>query len=108
MSKRKKSNMTLILVPIIFIIIAAIIAVLMDTFGVAWISQMKVIFSFLFYVYIAGICFVVFFEEKSSERMMSWLLVLILFPGVGLVAYLAFGRSFRKKHRVKQKRVADY
>lgn len=37
--------------------------------------------------------------------MISWLLVLILFPGVGLVAYLAFGRSFRKKYRVRGKKI---
>ena len=37
--------------------------------------------------------------------MISWLLVLVLFPGFGLIAYLMFGRSFRKKYRVKNKKM---
>lgn len=97
----------LILFPVLVIVIAISTALLIDVFGVVFLSQVKALFRLLFYTYIAGACIVVFFEEKNPQRMMSWLLVLILFPGVGLIAYLAFGRSYRKKRRVKQKRIVD-
>lgn len=108
MPKKKKQGLSIILAPIGLIAIAVIIAILIDTFGVALVSQVKSFFSFLFYIYVIAVCLIVFLEEKSPERMMSWLLVLILFPGFGLIAYLLFGRSFRKKYRVKEKKVADF
>lgn len=97
-----------IALPIVIIIIGILVAVFIDTIGVQALSQMKFVFTFLFYIYVISACVVVFFEEKSPDKMISWLLVLILFPGVGLAAYLAFGRSFRKKYRVKPKKLGLY
>lgn len=108
MPKKKKSNAWNIFWPIAVLMLAALIVFVIDTFGVAVVSQLKSFFSFMFYTYLVGSILVVFFEEQNPERMMAWLLILILFPGFGLVAYLAFGRSFRKQRRVKQKKVEGY
>ncbi len=107
MPNKKNSNRKIIIVPVLVIVIFVIAVFILDILGFAVVSKIKVIFSYILYIYIIGACFVVFFEEKNPERMMSWLLVLILFPGFGLAAYLAFGRSFRKNYRVKQKKIKE-
>lgn len=107
-NKKKKASILNIILPIVIIGVMVTFIVMIDTFGVPFFGQVRSFISFLFYVYVGGTILVVFFEEKSPERMMSWLLVLVLFPGVGLVAYLAFGRSFRKQKRVKRKWVREF
>lgn len=102
---KKKPGISVIIAPVIILLVAAFVIFLIDSYGVNMVSQLKFFFTVLFYVYVIGACLVVFFEEKKPQRMMSWLLVLILFPGFGLAAYLLFGRSFRKKYRVKEKKV---
>lgn len=108
MPSEKKAKLIQIIIPIIIIILATLMAFLIDTLGVQFLSQMRVVFNVVFYLYVISACLIIFFEEKSPGKMMSWLLVLILFPGVGLLAYLLFGRSFRKKYRVKTKKVSEY
>ncbi len=107
MKKKRKSNGTLVIIPLLLILLSVISILVIDSFGIQVVSQVKTFISAVFYIYVIGACFVVFFEEKEPQRMMSWLLVLILFPGFGLVAYFAFGRSFRKRHRVKKKKLDE-
>ena len=52
---------------------------------------------------------VIFFERKSPTATVAWLLILILLPVVGGVAYVAFGSGFpaRKKKRYLSKNARD-
>ncbi len=108
MPKKRKPGFILIIAPIVLITIAILVLVFLDAFSSKLMSQMKSVFGFLFNLYVLFAVILVFLEEKNSQRMISWLLILILFPGVGLVAYLAFGRSFRKSYRVKNKKMKVY
>lgn len=103
--KKKKQGISALLGPLLIISVAISIILIVDIFGFSFVAKAKSLFSVLFYLYVISACVVVFLEEKNPQRMISWLLILILFPVVGLLAYLAFGRSFRKKRRVKEKKI---
>lgn len=47
-------------------------------------------------VYWAAITIVVITDEREPTETLAWLLVLLAFPGIGLVFYLLFGRNWKK------------
>lgn len=49
------------------------------------------------------------FDKRSPAKTISWLLVLILLPGIGLLFYLLFGENLRnKKWRTRRQTIMDY
>ncbi len=61
------------------------------------------ILGVLLSLYVATTALVVFFEKRSPNKTISWILVLLLLPGVGAALYLMFGQDFRKRWRLKKK-----
>nr|WP_188389502.1 cardiolipin synthase [Priestia taiwanensis] len=64
-------------------------------------------FGFFSYIYvgvstliIAGICFVIFMENRSPQSTLAWLLVLVFIPGIGVMIYALFGRDVRRKKKI--------
>jgi cardiolipin synthase A/B len=57
-----------------------------------------------FYAIVVGIILVLIYEERDPSTTLAWLLVLVLFPGVGLVLYVFFGRNWRLIARTDRKR----
>lgn len=108
MSNKKKPGLILIIAPVIILTIAFLVLVFLDVFNTKVMAGMKSFFSIVFNLYVFAAVILVILEKKNPQRMISWLLVLILFPGVGLVAYLIFGQSFRKKYRTKHKKMDVY
>ena len=45
---------------------------------------------------------VVVLENRQPAKTMAWILVLILLPVVGWVAYYFFGQNIRKGHRINK------
>ena len=60
-----------------------------------------------FTIYIAAIAIVILLENKNPSKTMAWLMVLFLFPVVGFVFYILFGRSISYRFRAKRKRKRD-
>ncbi len=60
--------------------------------------------SWFFAVYIFLIMALVFFENKNPSKMIAWLLVLAVLPGVGFVFYILFGRNIGKRRRSTRKK----
>ncbi|MBI9013640.1 MAG: cardiolipin synthase [Clostridiales bacterium] len=108
MPKKRKPGIVLILAPIVVIAIAVLVLFFIDVFNAKVFKQMKLLFTILFNIYVVIAVLVVLIEKRNPQRMISWLLILVLFPGFGLIAYLMFGRSFRKKYRVKNKKMEVY
>lgn len=108
MPRRRKPKLILFIAPVIIIAIAIFVLVFLDVYHSKIVGQMKSIVGFLFNLYVIVAVVLVFLEKKNPQRMISWLLILVLFPGVGLIAYLIFGRSFQKKFRVKNKKMDEY
>ncbi|WP_372642600.1 cardiolipin synthase [Ancylomarina sp.] len=50
---------------------------------------------------------VVILENRSPQKTISWILVLILLPIIGLVSYLVFGQSYRKQKMFNLKELGD-
>ncbi|MGZ2368970.1 cardiolipin synthase [Ancylomarina sp. YFZ004] len=50
---------------------------------------------------------VVILENRSPQKTISWILVLILLPIIGLVSYLVFGQSYRKQKMFSLKELGD-
>lgn len=63
--------------------------------------------SWFFAVYIFLIMTVIFFESRNPSKMIAWLLVLAVVPGVGFVFYILFGRNIGKRRRSSKKKLTD-
>jgi len=67
---------------------------------------------FLIYLaisYIAGaiISLIILLENRDPAKTMSWLMMFILFPGIGLVVYAVSGRNIRKIKLFKTQKLAN-
>ena len=68
------------------------------------------LFGALGIIYMLTIIFtviVVILENRSPQKTISWILVLILLPVIGLVCYLVFGQSYRKQKMFSLKELGD-
>lgn len=64
----------------------------------------------LLILYIANLILVLILENRDPYKTISWLLVLILLPGIGLIAYLFLGESLKRKFydwKVKRKKYSE-
>jgi len=65
------------------------------------------ILNALFIITVAFIIIVVILENKNPLRTISWLIVLLLLPVIGIIFYLYFGRSIRKRKSLSKKEKSD-
>ncbi|MGL4914415.1 MAG: cardiolipin synthase [Romboutsia sp.] len=65
--------------------------------------------SYLIISYIAGaiISMSIILENRDPARTVTWLLIFILLPGIGLVIYAVFGRNIRKRKLFKTQELAN-
>ena len=64
--------------------------------------------SYLIISYIAGalISMTIILENRDPAKTMTWLLIFILLPGLGIVIYAIFGRNIRKRKMLKTQKLA--
>ncbi len=48
-----------------------------------------------FYAVILGVMLTLIYEERDPSTTLAWMLILLLLPGLGVVAYVLFGRNWR-------------
>jgi cardiolipin synthase len=70
-------------------------------------DSFRTFLSWFFAVYIFLLMVLVFFENKNPSKMIAWLIVLAVLPGVGFVFYILFGRNIGKRRRSVKKKAAD-
>lgn len=75
----------------------------MEFLNTQWFLWTSEVLGVLFSLYVLMTAFVIFFEKRNPNKTVSWLLVLFLLPGIGIVFYLIFGQDVRKKWRLKKK-----
>ena len=65
--------------------------------------------SYLIISYIAGaiISMSIILENRDPARTVTWLLIFILLPGIGLIIYAVFGRNIRKRKLFKTQKLAN-
>ena len=64
--------------------------------------------SYLIISYIAGalISMTIILENRDPAKTMTWLLIFILLPGIGIVIYAIFGRNIRKIKMLRTQKLA--
>jgi cardiolipin synthase len=63
--------------------------------------------SILFTILAVLIGFVIFLENRHPTKTITWLIVLGIFPVIGFIFYIVFGRNFRKKKIFQKKAMID-
>ncbi|NDV47563.1 cardiolipin synthase [Paludibacter sp. 221] len=66
---------------------------------------LSIIFIVLYVYIILSSITVVLLENRNPVKSLSWILVLILLPGLGLIFYIALGQNYRKKKFVDKKTI---
>jgi cardiolipin synthase len=54
-----------------------------------------------------AICLMIVFENRNPLKTLSWLLVILFVPVVGVIIYFFFGRNYRKQKIYTRKSMAD-
>lgn len=58
-------------------------------------------------VAVVAIVIVLILENRSYDRTLAWILILLFIPLLGVILYLFFGRNFRKRRIFKKKELDD-
>lgn len=78
--------------------------------GVNWLILLNILTTILILLYTGTIIFTVIFvilENRDPIKTISWGLVIILVPVIGIIAYLIFGQSYRKQKIFSRKGLTD-
>lgn len=62
-----------------------------------WLDILYYTFTIVYSVVAAGLVVVIVLENRNPIRTLAWILLLVLFPLVGIVVYLFFGRDYRSR-----------
>ena len=71
-------------------------------------SILTLFFSISYLVTILFTVFIIILEDNNPIKTISWLIVVILLPVLGMLLYLNFGRNFRKEKLFSRKGLAEY
>lgn len=61
----------------------------------------------LYLLTIIFVCLMIVFENRSPVKTLSWVLVVMLVPVVGIIFYIFFGQNYRKQKIFSKKSVLD-
>lgn len=61
----------------------------------------------LYLFMVAATVYTVIFERRDPVRAISWIAVVILLPGIGLVLFIFFGQNYRKQKIFNRKEIKD-
>ena len=68
---------------------------------------LKNILTVVYLVSVFAICLMIVFENRNPVKTLSWLLVILFVPVVGVIIYFFFGRNYRKQRIYSRKSMAD-
>ncbi|RDY23231.1 cardiolipin synthase [Romboutsia maritimum] len=65
--------------------------------------------SYLIISYLAGavVSMTILLENRDPSKTMTWLLIFLLLPGIGLIFYAIFGRNLRKRKIFRTQKLAN-
>ena len=58
---------------------------------------MSAIITLVYIALVIAIFYVVLKERRDPAETLAWMLVILMLPAVGIIAYILFGRSWRKR-----------
>lgn len=65
--------------------------------------SLRTVLGILLIIIVISIVFVILSENRKPQKTLSWILVLICLPVIGVLLYFFFGREHRKKYRISRK-----
>jgi cardiolipin synthase A/B len=65
------------------------------------------ILSVLYLLTILSICLMIVFENRSPVKTLSWVMVVLLVPFLGIFFYIFFGQNYRKQKIFSKKNILD-
>ena len=65
------------------------------------------ILSGLYLLTIIFVCLMIVFENRSPVKTLSWVLVVLLIPFLGIIIYIFFGQNYRKEKIFSKKSLLD-
>lgn len=71
------------------------------------ITVLKNLFAVLYLITVISICLMIVFENRNPVKTLSWLLVILFVPVMGVIIYVFFGRNYRKQKIYSRKNIAD-
>jgi cardiolipin synthase len=63
--------------------------------------------TILYFLTVVFIAILIILENRNPEKTISWILVLVLLPFIGIVIYLFFGQEYRKTKMYSRKGLKD-
>ncbi|MBA4321471.1 MAG: cardiolipin synthase, partial [Odoribacter sp.] len=70
-------------------------------------SGVQGIITILYVLTILFVCLMIVFENRSPVKTLSWVLVVMLVPFLGIFFYIFFGQSYRKQKIFSKKSILD-
>jgi len=67
----------------------------------------SIILYFVYFILAIYASFVIMYKKLDPVKSLSWIVVILLLPFIGLVVYLLFGQNFRKTKIYNRKGVRD-
>jgi cardiolipin synthase len=61
----------------------------------------------IYLISVFAICLMIVFENRNPLKTLSWMLVILFIPVVGIIIYFFFGRNYRKQKIYTRKSMAD-
>jgi cardiolipin synthase len=65
------------------------------------------IITILYLLSIIFVCLMIVFENRSPVKTLSWVLVVLLVPFLGIIFYVLFGQNYRKQKIFSKKSILD-
>jgi cardiolipin synthase A/B len=65
------------------------------------------VLSILYILTAVFICFMIIFENRNPLKTLSWIMVVLLIPFVGIIVYIFFGQNYRKQKIFSRKGLVD-
>lgn len=71
-------------------------------------SNIGNVITLVYVITVIATAIIIISQNRSPHKTMSWILVLILVPVVGIVFYLVFGQNYRKQKIFSRKGLVDF
>jgi len=71
------------------------------------ISVLKNVMTVIYLISVFAICLMIVFENRNPLKTLSWMLVILFVPVIGIIVYFFFGRNYRKQKIYTRKSMAD-
>ncbi len=71
----------------------------------SWPELFKLLFYSIYWITLASVVLVVVLDNRNPVKTISWVMVLIFLPYVGLILYVFFGQRYRKKKIISKKSI---